>query len=196
MKIYIDENINDFDLDEAMTLLSEQRREQVARYKLEGPRRQAVAAYLLLRKALREMYGIHDAPVFEYDANGKPSILGHPEIFFNLSHCRKAVACVVADSPVGIDVEETCRFSDSIARYTLDDEEYESVVKADNPSQAFIRLWTMKEALLKYTGEGLRRDIKTVLRLSPANKVEFLTELHDGYVVSVVNTKSCLLRCQ
>lgn len=192
MKIYIDENINDFDLDEAMTLLSEQRREQVARYKLEGPRRQAVAAYLLLRKALREMYGIHDAPVFEYDANGKPSILGHPEIFFNLSHCRKAVACVVADSPVGIDVEETCRFSDSIARYTLDDEEYESVVKADNPSQAFIRLWTMKEALLKYTGEGLRRDIKTVLRLSPANKVEFLTELHDGYVVSVVSTKSCL----
>lgn len=192
MKIYIDENINDFDLDEAMTLLSEQRREQVARYKLEGPRRQAVAAYLLLRKALREMYGIHDAPVFEYDANGKPSILGHPEIFFNLSHCRKAVACVVADSPVGIDVEETCRFSDSIARYTLDDEEYESVVKVDNPSQAFIRLWTMKEALLKYTGEGLRRDIKTVLRLSPANKVEFLTELHDGYVVSVVNTKSCL----
>lgn len=192
MKIYIDENINDFDLDEAMTQLSEQRREQVARYKLEGPRRQAVAAYLLLRKALREMYGIHDAPVFEYDANGKPSILGHPEIFFNLSHCRKAVACVVADSPVGIDVEETCRFSDSIARYTLDDEEYESVVKADNPSQAFIRLWTMKEALLKYTGEGLRRDIKTVLRLSPANKVEFLTELHDGYVVSVVNTKSCL----
>ena len=192
MKIYIDENINDFDLDEAMTLLSEQRREQVARYKLEGPRRQAVAAYLLLRKALREMYGIHDAPVFEYDANGKPSILGHPEIFFNLSHCRKAVACVVADSPVGIDVEETCRFSDSIARYTLDDEEYESVVQADNPSQAFIRLWTMKEALLKYTGEGLRRDIKTVLRLSPANKVEFLTELHDGYVVSVVNTKSCL----
>lgn len=192
MKIYIDENINDFDLDEAMTLLSEQRREQVARYKLEGPRRQAVAAYLLLRKALREMYGIHDAPVFEYDANGKPSILGHPEIFFNLSHCRKAVACVVADSPVGIDVEETCRFSYSIARYTLDDEEYESVVKADNPSQAFIRLWTMKEALLKYTGEGLRRDIKTVLRLSPANKVEFLTELHDGYVVSVVNTKSCL----
>lgn len=192
MKIYIDENINDFDLDEAMTLLSEQRREQVVRYKLEGPRRQAVAAYLLLRKALREMYGIYDAPVFEYDANGKPSILGHPEIFFNLSHCRKAVACVVADSPVGIDVEETCRFSDSIARYTLDDEEYESVVKADNPSQAFIRLWTMKEALLKYTGEGLRRDIKTVLRLSPANKVEFLTELHDGYVVSVVNTKSCL----
>ena len=141
---------------------------------------------------MRGKCGDHGARGIEKEANGKPSILGHPEIFFNISHCRKAVACVVADSPVGIDVEETCRFSDSIARYTLDDEEYESVVKADNPSQAFIRLWTMKEALLKYTGEGLRRDIKTVLRLSPANKVEFLTELHDGYVVSVVNTKSCL----
>ena len=33
MIIYIDDNINDFDLDEAMTLLSEQRREQVQKYK-------------------------------------------------------------------------------------------------------------------------------------------------------------------
>lgn len=192
MIIYIDDNINDFDLDEAMTLLSEQRCEQVLRYKLEGPRRQSVAAYLLLRKALKELYGIVEAPVFEYDEGGKPSISGHPDIYFNLSHCRKAVACVVADSPVGIDIEETCRFSESIARYTLDDEEYENVMKSDNPSQAFIRLWTMKEALLKYTGEGLRRDIKTVLHLPPVDEVEFKTELHEGYVMSVVYAKSCL----
>ena len=44
MIIYIDDNINDFDLDEAMTLLSEQRREQVKKHKHDGPRRQSIAA--------------------------------------------------------------------------------------------------------------------------------------------------------
>ena len=187
MIIYIDDNINDCDLDEAMTLLSEQRREQVQKYKHDGPRRQSIAAYLLLRKALKETYGIEDAPVFEYEEGGKPRIARHHDIHFNMSHCRKAVACVVADAPVGIDVEETTRYNDGVARYTLSDKEYERVMNSAEPAIEFTKLWTMKEALLKYTGEGLRRDIKTVLSLPPANEVDFHVEIHEGYIVCVVS---------
>ena len=42
-------------------------------------------------------------------------------------------------------------------------------------------------SLLKYTGEGLRRDIKTVLSLPPANEVDFHVEIHEGYIVCVVS---------
>ena len=104
-----------------------------------------------------------------------------------MSHCRKAVACVVADAPVGIDVEETTRYNDGVARYTLSDEEYERVMNSAEPAIEFTKLWTMKEALLKYTGEGLRRDIKTVLSLPPANEVDFHVEIHEGYIVCVVS---------
>lgn len=190
MKIYIDDTYQETELDEMLTLLSEQRREQAMRYKHEGPRKQCAAAYLLLKRALKEAYGIDESPVFEYGEGGKPTLKGHPDIHFNLSHCRKAVACVVADSPVGIDIEETRRYKESLARHAMNDEEYKEITESDNPDETFTKLWTMKEALLKYTGEGLRRDIKTVLNLSPASEVEFHTEVHEGYVVTVVYFRS------
>ena len=96
------------------------------------------------------------------------------------------MACVVANRPVGIDVEETNRYKDSIARYAMNDKEYDEINNSANPDETFTKLWTMKEALLKYTGEGLRRDIKTVLNLSPASDVEFHTEIHKEFIVTVV----------
>ena len=186
MKLYIDDTYQEIDLNAVLPQLSEQRREQVLRFKHEGSRKQCAAAYLLLKRALKEVYGIDENPVFEYDEGGKPTLKGHSEIHFNLSHCTKAVACVVADRPVGIDVEETCRYKDNLARYAMNDEEYNQITRSDNPALTFTKLWTMKEALLKYTGEGLRRDIKTVLNLSPASEVEFHTEVYEGYVVTVI----------
>lgn len=186
MKLYIDDTYQEIDLNAVLPQLSEQRREQVLRFKHEGSRKQCAAAYLLLKRALKEVYGIDENPVFEYDEGGKPTLKGHSEIHFNLSHCAKAVACVVADRPVGIDVEETCRYKDNLARYAMNDEEYNQITRSDNPAVTFTKLWTMKEALLKYTGEGLRRDIKTVLNLSPAYEVEFHTEVYEGYVVTVI----------
>lgn len=186
MKLYIDDTYQEIDLNAVLPQLSEQRREQVLRFKHEGSKKQCAAAYLLLKRALKEVYGIDENPVFEYDEGGKPTLKGHSESHFNLSHCAKAVACVVADRPVGIDVEETCRYKDSLARYAMNDEEYNQITRSDNPALTFTKLWTMKEALLKYTGEGLRRDIKTVLNLSPASEVEFHTEVYEGYVITVV----------
>ena len=186
MKLYIDDTYQEIDLNAVLPQLSEQRREQVLRFKHEGSRKQCAAAYLLLKRALKEVYGIDENPVFEYDEGGKPTLKGHSEIHFNLSHCTKAVACVVADRPVGIDVEETCRYKDSLARYAMNDEEYNQITRSDNPALTFTKLWIMKEALLKYTGEGLRRDIKTVLNLSPASEVEFHKEVYEGYVVTVI----------
>lgn len=185
MKIYIDDTYQEIDLNAVLPQLSEQRREQVLRFKHEGSRKQCAAAYLLLKRALKEVYGIDENPVFEYDEGGKPTIRGHADIHFNLSHCAKAVACIVADRPVGIDVEETCRYKDNLARYAMNDEEYDQITHSDNPALTFTKLWTMKEALLKYTGEGLRRDIKTVLNLSPASEVEFHTETHEGFILTV-----------
>ena len=186
MNIYIDDTYQEIELYKVLPQLTEQRREQVLRFKHDVSRKQCAAAYLLLKRALKEVYGIDESPVFEYDDGGKPSLKGHAEIHFNLSHCGKAVACVVADRPVGIDVEETNRYKDSLARYAMNDKEYDEISNSANPAETFTKLWTMKEALLKYTGEGLRRDIKTVLNLSPASEVEFHTEIHEGVILTVV----------
>lgn len=162
--IYLNDDIQRFDFEASLPLLSEQRREQALKFKHELGRKTCAMAYLLLCEGLRKEFGITERPVFEYGEHGKPFIAGHPDIHFNLSHCREAVACAVSDRPIGIDVESIREYSDSLARYTMNDQELATINTAASPAIAFIRLWTQKEALLKMSGEGIgERDIKEVL---------------------------------
>ena len=159
----LSEKIWEFDLEAALKEISEQRREQALKFKYELGQRLCVLAYQLLKQGLREEYGIMENPIFEYNEHGKPSIVGHPEIFFNLSHCKYAAVCAIYDQPVGIDVESIREYNDGLVRYTMNDEEILEIESAENPASAFIRLWTMKEATMKLIGTGISNDMKTVI---------------------------------
>ena len=163
MRIIVSEEIWDFDLEAALEDISVQRREQALKFKFELGQRLCVLAYRLLKQGLREEYGIVGNPIFEYNEHGKPSIVGHPEIHFNLSHCKEAVVCVVSDQPVGVDVESIREYRESLVRYTMNDEEIREIESAEDPASTFIRLWTMKEATLKLIGTGISNNIKTVI---------------------------------
>ena len=123
MKVLVSEDIWEFDLEAALKEISAQRREQALKFKFEQGQRLCVLAYQLLKEGLRQEYGITENPIFEYNEHGKPLIIGHPEIFFNLSHCKEAAICVVSDQPVGIDVESIRGYKESLVNYTMNDEE-------------------------------------------------------------------------
>ena len=183
MRVIVSEEIWDFDLDAALGEISEQRRQQALKFRHEQGRRNSVLAYLLLKQALREGYGITANPLFEYGEHGKPAIIGHPEIHFSLSHCRDAVACAVGSRPVGIDVESIREYKEPLARYTMNDDELGQIVAAPRPDVAFIRLWTMKEAALKQIGTGISNDLKTVL--TDHADLKFTTHVRPQYVYTV-----------
>ena len=176
------EDIWAFDLQAALKEISEQRREQALKFKHEQGQRLCVLAYLLLKQALREGYGITENPVFEYNEHGKPSIVGHPEIFFNLSHCKEAAICVVSDQPVGVDVEGIREYKESLVNYTMNDEEIAQIKTAENPAAAFIRLWTMKEATTKLIGTGISNDMKTVI---DPTKYKYTTVDRQRYIYTI-----------
>lgn len=182
--IYIDDNIMSFNLEDALCQLSEQRRIQALRFSHELGRRQCVASYILLKKALLKEFGININPLFDYTEQGKPTIRNYPHIHFNISHCRKAVAVAVGATPVGIDIETIRPFKDSLARHVLNDSEYASVVSSPHPDIEFIKLWTRKEAFLKFTGEGIRRDLKTVT--VNANRIETIINQEKDYICSYI----------
>lgn len=131
-------------------------------------------------RMLQEMTGINDI-VFEYNQGGKPSIAGHPEIFFNISHCREAIAVAVSSSPVGIDIESLREADASLIRYTMNEEEAAAITSGADPKLEFIKYWTRKEAVLKLRGTGITDSLHTVLS-GPE-----LTETHicDRYVWSL-----------
>ena len=167
--IYINDHIYDFDLQEALAQLSDQRREQALRYKHELGQRTCTAAYLLLCEGLREEYGITEKPVFEYGEHGKPFLVGHPEIHFNMSHCKEAAICIIADQPVGIDIESIRTFKQTLVDYTMNEDEIRQIQQAERPDVEFIKLWTQKEAVLKLSGEGISKDMKKTLLNPPAS---------------------------
>jgi len=183
--VYIDEHIMDFDLGAALAEISEQRRQQALRFKFERGQRTCVLAYLLLKEALRREYGITENPLFDYGEHGKPFIVGHPEIHFNLSHCREAVACAVSNRPVGIDVESVREYKEGLARYTMNERELAEIEAAERPDAAFIRLWTMKEARLKLTGQGITDDLKTVLDDTSHLKFTTIEQIDRNYIYTV-----------
>jgi len=184
MRIFLSEEIWDFNLDAALGEISAQRREQALRFKHELGQRLCVLAYQLLKQGLSEVYGIKENPIFIYNEHGKPSIEGHPEICFNLSHCKEAAICAVSDRPIGVDVESVRSFNDSLVHYTMNDAEIREIEAAEDRAVAFIRLWTQKEAALKLTGTGISKDMKQVL-LQEGLHFETITHSQRRYVYSI-----------
>ena len=154
MRYLIDDNMTPMtegQFNDCLSKVSEQRREKVLKYKFQAGREQSLRAYMLLQRLIKEEYGITEPPVFRELENGKPVIIGHEDIHFNMSHCKYAVACAVSNEPVGIDVERIQeKVNDDLAKYVLSDDELKDITPLK-----FTRLWTMKEAVVKLTGRGI-----------------------------------------
>lgn len=98
-------------------------------------------------------------------ANGKPVFPEHSEIHFNLSHAGDYVVCVVSQWEVGVDIEGNRAVRASIENRFFSGEECRWVQEADSEklhSERFFRLWTLKEAYSKLTGEGISCGIGKV----------------------------------
>ena len=183
--IYIDDDIEGFDLYEMLAIVSQQRREYALRYRQERDQRLCLAAYRLLWQALRSEYGIDEAPEFIYDEHGKPLLQGYPDIHFSLSHCHLAVACAVSDHPVGIDIETTEHYSIEVARQVMNDDEIRQIEASAQPEVTFTRLWTMKESLFKLTGGTIGSD--PVHLLDNASNYRFDSVIYPHYICTTCN---------
>lgn len=186
-KVYINENTGDMDLTAALAEVSPQRREQALKFRHENGRRLSLAVYLLLKKGLQEEYGIAGNPVFGYSEEGKPFLLGQPDVHFSFSHSGNVALCALCDQPVGADVEVPRKISPSLITYTMNDDEQAQINASPNPMMQFLFFWTRKEALLKLTGEGIRNNMKEVL--VAMEKYHIDTVVTDNYIYSVAKFK-------
>jgi 4'-phosphopantetheinyl transferase len=136
-----------------------------------------VAAHWLLRRALAVAGELPPGDWRFIDSPGmKPRIdpsLSALDLRFSLSHTKGLVACAVSIGiEIGIDVEAIDRPQaglDIAERFFSPTET--AILHAtppDRQSEIFMRLWTLKEAFIKATGEGLSRDLRSFsLALDP-----------------------------
>ena len=114
-------------------------------------------AYALLAVLHRETEGIFLLPTITRTAEGKPGFSDHPGLHFSLSHSGGRSLCVLGGAPVGADIERVRPRSKGLARYVMDDREYSWFQARGSGWGDFYTLWTLKEARVKCTGEGIFR---------------------------------------
>lgn len=161
-------------LDRWFGLLAVSEQVRAMQFRNRGDRVAYVAAHALLRRMLSDALGGDPrAWAFEIGSFGKPA-LAAPHLrlrpHFNISHTRGLVACAIASVPVGVDVEASkVEVSLAVAEHFASSERAMLAKAAGDERQAmFFRLWTLKEAYLKATGEGLSGRLNSpVFQLDP-----------------------------
>ncbi len=134
------------------------------RYRFESDRRRFVVRRGLLRLLLARYVGCDPIDVgLRYGHAGKPELESpgvDADLRFNASHARDlALVAIARGRRVGVDVEALRPLSDldGVARACSSPREH-AALRALPPGRrtdAFLALWTRKEAFVKATGDGL-----------------------------------------
>ncbi len=193
MKIFLT-NISDMDEDsfnKGLKLVPEYRRKKVMRYRFKEDSRRSLAAGLLLNYATKvysicykeavsdtgiiqvgitDLINKYDSTFdyeIEYVSNGKP-VYRNQDIHFSLSHSGSYVVCAVSDKNIGVDIEGIRRNAIKVAKRFFTTAECEWI---GSDVHRFSRIWTLKEAYAKLTGDGIAAAVSRAEFKHEADKV-------------------------
>jgi 4'-phosphopantetheinyl transferase len=107
-----------------------------------------------------------DALSFDRRPDGKPFLVHPSAPCFNLSHSGALVAVAVARREVGVDIEQLrpVAHRDGVAERIMNPDELARYQALDDVARSdfLLWVWARKEALVKATGEGIRRSLQEV----------------------------------
>ena len=183
--------VTEAEVQRMLPLVDEQRREEALRYKHLFGQFACLKSWLMLEELLKPL-SIKDMEMGKNE-HGKPFLLRHPEVHFNLSHCKNGLAVVVDFSPVGIDIESFRRSNLSLVNKTMNPAEAAWIRASSDPVEAFTQYWTKKEAVVKLRGTGLTTDLHQILD-GEGYRLETFVNREKRYAWSVAYTDN-LLSC-
>lgn len=142
----------------------------------------------LLRQGLLQEYGkdLEFEPRGKGE-HGKPFFTLEPQIHYNITHSGEYVACILADQAVGLDIQEHTHLNmKSMLRLIVPEQMIREILEAPEPERAFFTQWVLREAYIKWTGEGLSRDLRTI----PMDEgISLILDLEEGYSGAVWSEK-------
>lgn len=108
----------------------------------------------LLAQLYRQYAGSEMPPILTTRL-GKPYFENGPH--FSITHTKTHVFCALSEKPIGIDAEDLDRkINLQLAEKILSPEEQKRVTQASDKRLALLKLWVLKEADGKRTGQGFQ----------------------------------------
>ncbi len=126
-----------------------------------------------------------------YGENGRPFLRG-ADLDFNIAHTADAVFCAIArgeGARVGIDAEASER-AGRLDRVQFSErwfcEEELRTYREDPTAERFLRIWTRKEAAVKYSGRGMQDlHLTDTVRMEREGRVQFVEYRTQEMTVTV-----------
>ena len=151
---------------------------------INAARRSTLSSQELLALVLRNFYNIKDFEIIK-DIKGKP-FLKNSKFHISISHTVDLVAVCVSNCNIGLDLERVHhrKSFDLLINKVCKENEKEYLLNLNKEQQDsfFISLWTIKEALVKYSGIGLS-DLESINTFYNRDKI-----IYDKAINSKVNT--------
>lgn len=117
-------------------------------------RRQVLADYLAIDS---------EQLIFAQHPLGKPYLLSTPQVEFSQSHCTDQfiLVCNLQGVAMGVDIETKHRSinTQALAMRILTDNELKEFKQAKHQQAFLLKVWTIKEAILKAAGLGIRLNL-------------------------------------
>lgn len=149
-------------------------------------RKESLVGKLLLDKVLG-LYGIGEYTV-QYDDGRKPVLECKDKLYFNISHSDDFVVLAVSNEETGCDIQEIRSYNPKVARRNYCENEIKLIESSEDKDDVFIRLWALKESVLKFTGEGISGGLASYDFSPYADKESFTAFGCNFYVKKMENT--------
>lgn len=132
-------------------------------------------AYALLSALLLEERGLEELPAIARTQRGKPFFPDRPELAFSLSHSGDLALCALGKGQLGADIERVRPRREGLSAYALSQLELSWFQARGSRWEDFYTLWTLKEARVKCTGQGLSRPPREIAvpLIGPGEQTDF-----------------------
>lgn len=164
--------------DESQSLLNTNEKKELSSFKNKRRKKEYVTSRLILKELAREMGVKNNEFVILKDELGRPGgKCGSAEYYVSIAHTQNNVFCgITRSTTIGVDIEPVNRaVPEKLKHRILHSNEAQAVREMEA-----IRLWTIKEAVIKLEGQGLRMNM---------NEVEVQQE-KNGFFVEINNDKT------
>jgi 4'-phosphopantetheinyl transferase len=152
------------EVNEYFQTLSAHERRKAGQFHFDKDMKRYIARHGILRMILGSYMGIKANELrFKQGENGKPRSdeqFGKRTVHFNLSHSNGAVLFAFArNHEIGVDIEHICgivEMEQIVERFfSTAEQEVFKLLPEEQKREAFINVWTCKEAFIKARGDGL-----------------------------------------
>lgn len=197
MLFFIELDDNNFSVYERLTrLLPPEKQEQIYKIRFNIDKKLSLFSDLFVRYLACKVLNLNNTEVIFYKNDyGKPYLDGFPSFQYNISHTKNAIVIGISNKPIGVDIEKIKPINLKIAErfYCMNELRY-ILSKEDVLEKLFYKVWTKKEAYIKWIGKGLslpltsfdvtdvelRKILKNIeideYMLSICSKADFYTE--------------------